>query len=151
LLFPAFTYAWVATLLTGPLLGSALWMAGGQLLDDVVSYLGVVQAAYAYAWLAWGIPGTVLGLLTWPMTRWLLMRAGVKNRLLKLAYGAALGALCAVIVGGGAIAASSGLQTPGSAISLGVYALIGAATGLIWAIWYLLFALWIGAEQVEAS
>jgi hypothetical protein len=157
LLFPAFTYAWLATLATFPLLGAAFNFAGGAIgapADPVQRMFEIVALAYFGYLTAWMIPTTVLGLLAWPLTRVMLERsAGRGAWLARLTFGAFLGATAGLVL---AVALGvipwviqgmrDDLPVEGTMVTM----IFGSATGLVWAAWFLLFAKLIGANKPEA-
>ena len=147
LLFPAFTYAWLATLASSPLILAAMWIVVAQpVLEDVAGYGGLVLLAYEYAIPAWGISITLAGLLTWPLTRLLVQRLGA-NVLALAAYGLALGATCAMIASAIRDTIVGGFDVGVFFAELGETAGIGGAVGAVWAAWFSAFSNWIGVYR----
>jgi hypothetical protein len=147
LLFPAFTYAWLATLASAPLVLAAIWIARLQsVLEDAASYGGLVLLAYEQAILAWGIATTLAGVLTWPLNRRFLQRTGA-NSVAGLAYGLVIGAVCAILAAGLRDATAGDFDLEFQLAGLGETTLIGAAIGFIWAAWFAAISNWIGVYR----
>jgi hypothetical protein len=152
LLFPAFTYAWLATLATFPLLVATANLAvGASATLDLVQLVALAYSGYMTAWM---IPATVFGLLAWPLTRVMLQRTAKRRgaSIERLAFGAFLGATAGLVLGLALgvipwIVLGMRGELP---VDTMVTMIFGSATGLVWAAWFLLFAKLIGANKPEA-
>ena len=149
LLFPAFTYAWLATLASSPLLLAAMWISRAQsVLEDAASYGGFVLLAYEHATLEWGIATTLAGVLTWPLTRRFLKRTDA-NVFASLAYGLVVGAVCATLASIVRDLIAGGFDLEALTMELSETALVGAGIGLVWAAWFAAFSNWIGVYRKQ--
>jgi hypothetical protein len=151
--FPAFTYAWLATLATFPLLvATANFAVGASATLNLVQLVALSYSGYVTAWM---IPTTVLGLLAWPLTRVMLERSAGRRAawLARLTFGAFLGATAGLVLALALAVIPWIILGMRDEMPIGptMWAMIlGSATGLVWAAWFLLFAKLIGADRPEA-
>jgi hypothetical protein len=132
-----FAGAWLATLLSAPPLA---WLATGLAAPDTLAGL---LSSFQIGLVGWGLPATIAGWIAWPWLADTLStgRLRTASNLIRVAAGGGLGLAIGVLIGlMPALAVMAGHFEQAWLGSVGLAALFGAvvggATGLIWAGWY---------------
>ena len=124
-----YALAWLATLLVGPALAVVLAAMGGA---EGVFAPDVAASIYAAAFVVWGAPVSVAGWMIWPLARHFIKVTNAYTprpaAVRCVAFGCAAGLALGVVAGLPALAFGFGRGVS----HVGLTALAGLATGLLW-------------------